>query len=253
MSYSKVITYGRCIEIYQYENSPTNNGRRRGKSQDDDVFEDVALRRKDTAEQQEQKQAKRRDNTRRSAMAFRRLVSANLSKQDIPVLVSLTYAENVTDPRQGRKDFNTFARNVRNQFGSGIRYICVPEFQERGAIHFHALFWGIPAKVVKRERRTRMVATLWGKGFIDLVQTDGKNELAGYLSKYMAKSFDDERMYGMKAYLASRNVKRPKVDKRPVVLSYIYEYELSPVDLVHDRIYLTQWLGECRYRLYEKD
>jgi len=251
MGYAKVITYGNNLEIYQYEESPKGTGRRPRKPEGTDRVSDLPVYRASQQEKQERQQAKRKDNARRAGMAFRRLVSANLSESDVPVLFSFTYAENITDPARARKDFNSFARAIRSQLKNEIRYICVAEFQKRGVIHLHALFWGIPDVLVERERSTRFFATLWKQGFIDLVKTDGNERISGYLSKYMSKSFADSRMYLKKAYISSQNCLRPKVDKNAIVLSYMYEYELSTATPLRDREYLTQWLGECRYRLYK--
>jgi hypothetical protein len=72
--------------------------------------------------------------------------------------------------------------------------VAVSEFQKRGAIHFHALVWGIPPSVVKAERHTRLVASIWGQGFTDMIETDGNSRLASYFAKYMKKAYLDPRM-----------------------------------------------------------
>jgi len=105
--------------------------------------------------------------------------------------------------------------------------------------------------VVKQERDTRLVASLWKQGFVDLVQTDGDIRIAGYMAKYMGKAFVDSRLYSKKAYIASRNIKRPIIDKNAIVIATMYENELSTVVPCEEKTYLTQWLGECRFRHYK--
>lgn len=241
------------MEIYQYELNPpqfTDEQRAIAKYR---RLQTVSLRGTDTSGQEEQVATKRKDNARRATMAFRRLTIANLGESSHPVFVSLTYAESTTDPRVGYKDFRTFAKRLRTAFGSDIRYVAVPEFQdkyERGSIHFHALVWGIPPQVVESERRTRVVAKIWGKGFVDLKQTDGNHKIASYMAKYMSKNFIDPRLFKHKSYIFSYNCLRPVVDNNAIVLSYLHEYELLTVDPLQDKEFQSQWLGKGRFRLY---
>lgn len=256
MGYVKTITYSNFVELYEYEKDVSNTGGgRRGfsaKSKGKGLVADGNggfLPRKPNP--------KREDNARRSAVVFRRLVSANLGERSKPLLISLTYSENITDIGQGHKDFNTFARNVRAKFGKEVRYIAVPEFQKRGAIHFHALFWGLPSEELARtERHTRLVAGYWGQGFIDLVMTDGNHKISGYLSKYMAKAIMDSRMAGRKGYFCSQNIVRPVIEKNILVEPLFFGGlkdipDLSTAKVLKDKEYDTQWLGKGRYRLFE--
>lgn len=251
MGYSKVIKYSNTVEIYQYENDLPSVTKQTRAIQTARRNENISLHRENSVEFKKSYEGKRRSSARLAQVAFRRLVSANLGESENPVFVSLTYAKSVEDISVGHKDFNAFARNVRNQFGEHIRYVAVSEFQKRGSIHFHALFWGLPAGVVDTERDTRLVAGLWKQGFVDLKLTDGDEKIAGYMAKYMSKAFVDSRLYGKKAYIASRNILRPYVEKRAVVISHVYEHGLSTVEPLQDSTYLTLWLGECRYRLFK--
>jgi len=252
MGYTKIIKYSNILEIYQYAENPRSNGRKPSNNENplgDQVL--VVPRKNDPSQEAISLQKKRTDNARRLSMAFRRIISANLEESVNPVFASLTYAEHITDPREGRKDFNAFARTLRYRFGGQIRYIAVPEFQKSGRLHFHALLWGLPTGMVESERSTRLVASLWQQGFADIKETDGNLKLSAYLSKYMAKAFDDPRLFAKKAYICSRNVLRPVVEKRAIVIATIYEHELSTVTPVLERTFLTQWMGEGRFRLFD--
>ncbi len=256
MGFTKTISYSNIVELYEYEENVSDIRRgRRGlsaKSKNKSLVKGgngSVLPRKPNP--------KREDNARRSAVVFRRLVSANLGEHSKPVLISLTYAKNITEIGQGHKDFNTFARNVRAKFGKEVRYIAVPEFQKRGAIHFHALFWGLPSEELTRtERHTRLVADYWGQGFIDLVMTDGNHKISGYLSKYMVKAIMDPRMAGRKGYFCSRNIIRPAIEKNVLVEPLFFGglkdiTDLSSAKVLEDKEYPTRWLGKGRYRKFE--
>jgi len=251
MGYAKVVKYSNIIEIYTYEEDIRPITRKSRELQVARRNQSVALSRKDPVEQEKSYQRKRKDNARRLFGTFRRLISANLGESENPIFASFTYAEYTDDPNKGHSDFNSFARALRYRFGQHIRYIAVPEYQKSGRLHFHALLWGLPLGVVRAERSTRMVASLWKQGFVDLKETDGHEKLAFYMAKYMAKAHTDKRLFMKKSFIASRNIKRPVVDKRAIVIQHIYENELSTAEPSKDIEFETQWLGTGRYRLYE--
>ena len=198
------------------------------------------------------KQEKRRDNAQRSGMAFRRVVCSNLTADENPLLVTLTHKENQTDISESNRLFKLFIQRCRIKYGRAFRYIAVPEFQRRGAVHYHALFWGLPAELYHRERQTRELANLWGNGFTDIILTDGNEKLSSYLAKYMIKNLLDIRLWNKKVYFCSRNIKRPIVVSGFDTFSFIEkDYGLDSLTPVMERTYDTMWLGEGRYRLFD--
>src|SRR5690606_15820961 len=102
--------------------------------------------------------------------------ASNLGGSSLPILATLTYRDNFTDLSGAYKHFSAFIQSLRHKFGKTFKYICVPEFQKRGAVHFHALFWGLPENLLSLERKSRTLATIWGKGFVYLKQTDGNEK-----------------------------------------------------------------------------
>jgi len=235
MSYVKIIKYGNNAEVYVYEYPPVPQGKRKINKDREKVDEN-------------EKFEKRKDNAFQAQRNFRRLVGANLNRET-PLLISLTYEKNMQDITTGYKDYKSFIQALRYKYGKNIKYIVVPEFQKRGAVHFHALFWGLPKEVFSEERRSRTINKLWGKGFVDVIQTDGHGKISSYLAKYMAKAFVDRRLKNQKAYVSSRNI------QRPVVETIVIPTSGDPVRKdrvpVLDRKYKTKWMGECRHRLFK--
>jgi len=250
MGYVKVITYSNYIETYEYERSlPSRVQKYKGS----DEFRSAQKSRADIGKQVEQKKVRQRGNARRSVLAFKRLVSANLGGFQHPVFLTLTYAENQTDLRKARKDFHSFSTYVGDRFGKQVRYVCVPEFQFRGAVHFHTIFWGLPEGITRFERENRILAGMWGRGYVDVQQTDGNQKIAGYLSKYMQKAFEDDRLAGMRAWTCSKNMVRPVIDKNTMIEPYYWGYkgiDLSTLLPLHQKEFNTLWLGKGRYRLF---
>jgi len=251
MSYTKAIVYGDYLETYYYERNPIVSERPRdsykSRTSNTVVVNDVV-----DSEQSEATKKRREDSARRTELAFRRLILANLRDVECPVLVTLTYAELQTDIGSARKDFYNFQKRASRIF-KNWKYIAVPEFQKRGAVHFHAMCWGIPESVVRHERSTRLVAELWGKGFVDLKQTDGSFKLAYYLAKYLGKAHVDSRLFGKRAYSASKNIERPQVVTHVQEWALLQEFQLSTDDLLRQREFETRMMGKGRFRLYKKN
>lgn len=253
MGYNKIISYGNTIELYEYERDIirikpriVNVGKRKlddknmGTNGDDNLSE--------------RKLGKRQDNARRAELAFRRIVASNLEGSSRPLLITLTYRENIIDLKRAYKDLSSFIQSLRYKYGKIFKYICVPEFQKRGAVHYHALFWGLPKKIFLLERKNREIARLWARGYVFIKETDGNQKLSFYLSKYMSKAFVDPRLKNQKCYVASRNILRPKVIKGVSYsgIGIIFdEYGVDENKALVDREYLTSWLGKGRYRIFK--
>ena len=138
MGYNKFIRYGNIIETFTYERplpilgntqrKNTRHARIPGATDDTSATQRSA-----------EFEGKRKDNANRASMVFRQLVLANLSGTEYPLLLTATYRDNQEDLRLGYRDFGAFIQALRHRFGKEWRYIAVPEFQKRGAVHFHAL------------------------------------------------------------------------------------------------------------------
>jgi len=183
-------------------------------------------------------------------MDFRRLVEANLVGSELPVLITLTCKDIITDLSYGYKRLRAFNQALRYSYGKSFKYIAVPEFQKRGAVHFHSLFWGLPEEVVSQERTTRTIAMKWGMGFVYYKKTDGHIKIANYLAKYMAKAFTDPRLRNQKSYVASRNVLRPFISRGTSSLWSLLD-ELNGEEVLTDEQYYSRYLGNCRHRVFK--
>lgn len=130
-------------------------------------------------------------------------------------ILTLTYRKNVTSLAEAWKDFGKFTRKMRWRFGERWKYICVPEFQKRGAVHFHCAIEGYyPVEIVR---------TFWweivgmGQGNIDITSPKRRNGNASrspkkviqYITKYITKS--DAAEFNGKRYSASTNIEPPEI------------------------------------------
>lgn len=241
MPYTKIVKTGDILEIYEYERDlpERRHSARKQKPRISKAYKYISRRRP--------------DNVRRLSKSFRGLVSANLTGTEKPLFVTLTMAQ-VVPIKVAYKQYTAFCSRLRRYAGPQFKAITVPEFQKRGAVHFHMLLWqGSHSLDLENERNTRFIQRLWQFGYVDCIQTDGNLKIAGYLAKYMSKALQDYRLSGEKAYSATRNVMRPL--HIPYASAVNFSKELFGLDLLtdsplHEKVFDTYWLGKGRYRKY---
>jgi hypothetical protein len=149
---------------------------------------------------------------RRARTRLRRYCAANRLNR----LGTLTYeGEGCHDPGQARADVGAFFRTLRNDLGGKpFPYVWVPEWHKSGhGLHLHF--------AVGRYIRHGRILSAWGRGFVhikllgDLPVGSGPvaeaRKAAGYLSKYVSKTFSDdggvERPRGMHRFDVAQGFK----------------------------------------------
>lgn len=147
----------------------------------------------------ETKRENRAKIARRARETVRRTINAN---PQLNKFLTLTYAENMTDIDRSRKELDNFFKRLKRQFPR-FAYVCVIEFQKRGAVHFH-LLCNLPFVDVKA------LAEVWGHGFIKLNRIDNVDNVGAYVTKYMTKENMDERLIGYRSYSMSRGLNQPQ-------------------------------------------
>jgi len=238
LGYLKIIRSGSITEIYTYAKAPSS-GRKKG----------TVIDRTRRGSPRPRVGA----NAERARKSFIRLVRSNIGTGEPPALITLTMLD-IVRIEVGYSCLSNYIRLLRRRFGKEFKYVAVPEYQKRGAVHFHILFWGLPQEVINHERRDRTLQRAWALGYVDCVATDGSEKLAGYLAKYMSKSMSDERIAGKKAYACSRNIMRPVLATTLTGFENLGS-EFWAVDnvLLTEKEFQTEWLGKATYKmLYNK-
>ena len=131
-------------------------------------------------------------NINRSKYEMLRLVKTN--EEDFKTFITLTFAENITSIEDANKIFDIWRTKIKS-IKKDFKYICVPEFQKRGAVHYHLLSNLEIEKTYEYIRRNKKLETI---------------DVVGYMSKYMTKDIDN-RLWGKRRYLYSQNLKKPTV------------------------------------------
>jgi len=158
----------------------------------------------------------KRDNTEKSEMN-NLVLQARAKKQvryksmmmNADRMLTLTYRENITDLDKAWTDLKAFSRKMKSEFNESWQYICVPEFQKRGAVHFHMAISGFfPVNKVRKLWRDVVK-----EGNIDITSPRAidKNSwnpkrIANYLAKYITKN--DSVKFNKRRY-SSTNIQAP--------------------------------------------
>jgi len=192
---SKVVVSGNIVEIYEYEHSIItgfSNNKSRGVGRSSVATDDDKKRNRELV-------------LNRARRDLRRLINSNIHMYGVKSkFVTLTFADNITDIKKANYEFKKFKQRLETYFDFRLKYTCVIEFQKRGAIHYHVVFFNMP--YIKKSK----LAQIWGNGFIKVNNIDNVDNVGAYVCKYMSKNFiDDERLRGHKCYFSSRNLYKP--------------------------------------------
>jgi len=182
----------------------------------------------------------REKSLKRAKNEIRRLINANIDILD--KFITLTFSKNETDLNYCNYEFNKFIKRLKYKYGD-IEYIVVVEFQKRGAVHYHLLCnLGYVRNSTLRE--------IWGNGFVKINRIDRVDNLGAYVTKYMQKDMNDERLQGRKSYFRSKGL------KKPIVYTTKKEVESLAVSLLHDlqpvyqNIVNSEYTGLTTYTQY---
>lgn len=151
-------------------------------------------------------------NIIRSKLECQRLAKANID--DWKTFITLTFAENVTDIKVANKRFRYFIDKVQ-RIKKDLKYICIPEFQKRGATHYHLLtnidIFDKKLIYLQEDNNKFFHIKYWNDGFTSVeILTGDVKKIIGYIAKYMTKDIDN-RLFNCHRYFFSRNLNRPVV------------------------------------------
>ena len=142
------------------------------------------------------------DNVAKSLKRLRDLLNANITDTSKCRWVTLTYKENMTDPKKLKRDAENCIKRLRERYGS-FEYITAAEPQGRGAWHLHCVFI-FPDKAPYMANET--VAQAWKKGFVTVKSLDSVDNVGAYLTAYLGDMELDD-MQGMDILESAKGIK----------------------------------------------
>lgn len=238
----RMVQAGNIIEIYEYEKGyakgyslsaaeKSNRGRKKGmKSKNYEANRAMALN--------------------RAKNQLRRLINANIGaygREFTAKFITLTFAENVTNLDEAHYEYKKFLKRLNyamfDSKQANLRYSAVVEFQKRGAIHYHVIFYNLPYL------RADRLADIWGNGFVKINKIDDVDNVGAYVTKYMNKAADDPRLMGRKSYFNSRYlVNASEITDRERIEAVAAA--LPPETLKYSSTFENEHLGAISYRQY---
>lgn len=172
-------------------------------------------------------------SARRSKRMIKRLIKANSflwfreknHKPYLPITLTLTFKENITELKDANYEFTKFIRRLNYEVNqiekrdlkiSNLKYLAVYELQERGAIHYHMIFFNLPyiKNIYVRMRE------IWGiknrirvggkeKKSAKIKDQKGLEKVIDYFTKYIQKSIYENKNPRQKKYIASKGLLKP--------------------------------------------
>ncbi len=256
----KLIRSGDLIEVYNYEQAiRINHKRKRRQSKKRPKVPEVK-------ESEEEKENKEFNRFKRNEFSFRR-TRANIvrlvnSNPDLKVFITLTFDDkksddgSFTDITKCNLIFSNFIKRLKRHYPD-LRYLAVPEFQGDyyyhskikkefgGNIHYHVLS-NLPYTANSR------LAEIWKYGFIKINNVRHVSRVGLYVAKYIAKELFDGRLKGKKKVFYSRQLKRPEIIITGQKIRTYLNSLKSPPELLLDKHYKSDYVGEVNYRLFKE-
>jgi|AntRauTorckE6833_2_1112554.scaffolds.fasta_scaffold22894_2 hypothetical protein len=231
ISHYKIVISGHIVEAFQYA-KPVG-------------YSLIASRSK--AEYRKRRKIEEQEITKSSLSRTRnrliRLINANArmwKEEDQiiqPQFLTYTFAENVTNIEVANHIFTNYIKRLNYHKQIKTKYTVVPEFQKRGAVHYHAVFFNLPMINSRQEYRTGEFKNLWGQGFIKKKNIDEVPNIGLYMTKYMTKDATDRRLVGKKKYFSSRGLIKPQVITHEHIAGDVMDF-LTDFKPIH--AYITQ-------------
>lgn len=196
----KVVMSGNVIELYEYEKEVIygyKDSKKKSKG-------------RSSVANLENKEVNREKVLGRARRDLRRIINCNVEKYS--KFLTLTFADNVQDLDFANNEFKKFVKRVNYHYGIKLKYSVVIEFQERGAVHYHALLYNLTQKLDLDK-----LSKIWGNGFIKVNSIKDVDNVGAYVCKYMTKT-DDDRLLGRKMYFNSRGLNKPQEIKESAVV-----------------------------------
>lgn len=124
-----------------------------------------------------------KESLRKTFKKIRQLINTNFVGANNELCFTITYKENVTDPKVLYKDFDKFMKKLKYKYKS-VDYINVVEPQGRGAWHCHILLRFNDYNKIYIPNKE--ISEMWGHGFVKVkaIKKDIDN-LGAYLSAYL--------------------------------------------------------------------
>ena len=185
----------------------------------------------------------------RARLRIRRLIACNSGQFDgfTDKFVTFTFAENITSLKEANEKWRKYIMRLNYHIGHSLKYVSVVEFQKRGAVHYHAVFFNLP--YINNDE----LAKIWSHGFIKINAVQHIRSIGAYVSKYLQKGVVDARLFNEKCYFTSRGLRKPVVIRTPAIDLDVTDSEPVEYRLEETRVLpFNMWTGLTIYKRYTR-
>lgn len=248
----KIVDCGDYVQVYYYQN--TKSLRRKKDTSDleltkakiDNLFENNNISNELNISNFKEKEIEMK-NIIRSKLTCQRIAKCNIDKWK--TFITLTFEKNIIDIKVANKKFKSFVYKVR-RIKKDFAYIAIPEFQKRGAVHYHLLTnIDIDDDTILYSQENNLKyrhVKYWNEGFtsVEIMKGDIK-KIVGYVSKYMTKDIDN-RLFGHRRFFYSHNLEMPRsnfVDLNAEKEYEFYKKRIQDKKLIYQNEYINPYDG----------
>lgn len=129
-----------------------------------------------------------KQNVAKSLKQLKNIINTNVVDVKKARWVTLTYRENMRDPKKLANDAKNAIKRLREEFGH-FEYINIAEPQGRGAWHLHCIFiFDEKAPFMSND----VVFDCWKKGFVSIKKIDSVDDVGAYITAYLGDIEVDE-------------------------------------------------------------
>jgi len=234
----KIVVSGKQVEVFKYKKHIWRDFDKKQFENENNEKPQKEPKQLDAFEQMEIKKQKIKYSLNRTKTEIRRLTNSN---PQLNKFMTLTFADNITDLKTANYIFNQFIKRIVYKYGN-FEYLAVPEFQKRGAVHYHLLCKLPFIEIAKLQ-------SIWGQGFIKINKIDNVNNVGAYVCKYLSKDMFDERTFNKKKFFRSQSLKT-SIEIFGYFGELFIRRFLDILKPVFEKKFESEWTGEVEYKAY---
>lgn len=133
--YLKVIDCGKYKQVYYYNDLKIKKDKELEKYKKYEI-DTTYLFKKENIKRKNEKKYIEAKNINRSKFKLERIIKAN--EEIFKTFITLTFDDEVIDIEKANKRFR-YWRDLFQRHNKDFKYVCVPEFQKNGRVHYHML------------------------------------------------------------------------------------------------------------------
>lgn len=233
----KLVVSGNIVELYQYDLWQFYDFTRQKRQ------EVIAIKNK----------LRSRFSNSRASRRIRNLVNSN---PQLNKFFTLTFKENLTNLSLANNEFKNGVKRLKHKFGK-FNYVCVVEFQKRGAVHYHLV---CDLKYIPKQELFKV----WKNGFIKINRVRITKEMGGYFVKNLCNynigiassshstkdnyKIEQKLLAGRKKFFRSRGLFEPLIIKENKEVVEFYKKYLWKNKPFYQKLFNSDY---CKVRYSE--